>query len=990
MPVIRERRQYITQPTGVVRAGADAFGVTTGIGELADSLIQSSYKQLIDQAEKKGIDAARAVQQSRFKTLDPQTGRIEILQPPKTFGTAAANSYQKLIEQRYVASIEDDIKTLAGQMYARYENDIDGSAKFKISMEQNIDEIVKNVDPRFTELTSALGSSLLASYQTNFIQKQEQRKLELVANSGLASIDKDTTVINDLFMSVDINPTNIGSDSLNDELTETFDTIQGITDAIIEKGSDLYLTTGDTQYLNLSRDKAIKAVADSTSMLLTKVVQDNNLTENDLHAAELVINSGGNGIEKLPQSLQTVLKPVIAMTIDGYNIDKEGTIKKDKDSKPLINMIRGDLITSLNSDRVNVSNLQAEQQRINDETAKEQEQLNAIAFSNDSRKYVGDGLNGIQDQLRNNDFSGAIDAANKLIQRYETDANKNNISLSGIEAGKQEIRNLIYAKLVNGIAWNGSEDSIKIDSTGETISERSYDFTRDDAIAVNDYLRTDDISKLPEELRVPIQSAIEFAGVDSEILKNELANKVNYAIESTNITTEQLNEKLLISQINQGLGNTGDKKTRQSFNDNILIPALRNVGIENLDIGGNIFLRPDYLEFESLVKEVTLDKGIMPQDFVVAYQGVVSGNITDPQTVMNIMNFATTMDLAVDNNLSPRRILTRSFSEKEYGHFLAVSSAMKFYGTDKFPQIISNLRDLDVNSDDHLNKKRGVFGQTIQDIGGDVTKIPNNSLDAYIMAQAFIDNGITDSFVQRDLAKRMSGVLDYHIAAGGNADSFNETVKNFYDEYYRSNSGVILDPFSGLSSKTVHSLENTALGYNKPTLSKSLNAVNALLNERGANAYIGELSQGAAYDSRILDRAANVISMGDEIKGKDQLYLMPLEGGPYQNPSYVNSGNDGSFMTDNTIYMAFKKNEFGSYEPYSFVNKDGEQDFFTITYEDWYNLTFKEEFEIQRQNIEYNQTVAKMLNKVADANPDDWITRDTVATAFTFFEKEVK
>ena len=88
MPVIREKRSYFTQPVGVVRAGADSFGVTSGIGELADSLIKGSYDTLVEQAKEKGQDLARTVKQSTFKSLNPETGQVEALKPPSTGMTA--------------------------------------------------------------------------------------------------------------------------------------------------------------------------------------------------------------------------------------------------------------------------------------------------------------------------------------------------------------------------------------------------------------------------------------------------------------------------------------------------------------------------------------------------------------------------------------------------------------------------------------------------------------------------------------------------------------------------------------------------------------------------------------------------------------------------------------------------------------------------------------------------------------------------------------
>ena len=75
MAVIREKRQYMAQPIGVVRADFGSDMVDRGIGQLADTLIQGSYKGLVERAEKTGAEVAQAV--SNVRTINPETGMPE-------------------------------------------------------------------------------------------------------------------------------------------------------------------------------------------------------------------------------------------------------------------------------------------------------------------------------------------------------------------------------------------------------------------------------------------------------------------------------------------------------------------------------------------------------------------------------------------------------------------------------------------------------------------------------------------------------------------------------------------------------------------------------------------------------------------------------------------------------------------------------------------------------------------------------------------------
>ncbi|MDC0442418.1 hypothetical protein OAL94_02715, partial [Candidatus Pelagibacter sp.] len=298
MPVIREKRSYFTQPVGVVRAGADSFGVTSGIGELADSLIKGSYDTLVEQAKEKGQDLARTVKQSTFKSLNPETGQVEALKPPSTFGTAAANAYQELIETRYIASVEDEINNSAKTNFARYENDRDGYAKFKTNLESDVDSILQNVDPRFKSLTESLGSSLVASYESNFLTKKIKREQQDAINAGLQIIDNNLDAVSSSFATISFDPS-VAEDATNlADIQQNFESLQGVVDASVYQLNQMYSISDDAKVFNAGREKIALKVSDMLNQKLAEIAGQTGNTGEALHAKNVLL-SGGKGIETL-------------------------------------------------------------------------------------------------------------------------------------------------------------------------------------------------------------------------------------------------------------------------------------------------------------------------------------------------------------------------------------------------------------------------------------------------------------------------------------------------------------------------------------------------------------------------------------------------------------------------------------------------------------------------------------------------------------------
>ena len=107
MAVIKQRRQFLPQSIGVIRANTGAAEVARSVNGLANAMIETSFDELKKQARDRGQELAEVAD---LRAIDPKTGRIEALTVPTGLGRAAADAYEELIEKRYVSQTEQDFK----------------------------------------------------------------------------------------------------------------------------------------------------------------------------------------------------------------------------------------------------------------------------------------------------------------------------------------------------------------------------------------------------------------------------------------------------------------------------------------------------------------------------------------------------------------------------------------------------------------------------------------------------------------------------------------------------------------------------------------------------------------------------------------------------------------------------------------------------------------------------------------------------------------
>lgn len=116
MAVLRQKREFFTQPIGVVRANAGAAQVGESIARSAGRMAQLAYNEAAKRAEKVGRETALAVGSDKIVSLDPQTNNPVAYKPPQGFGGIAAEAYQSMITRRFEDSVNDALKKRAAEL----------------------------------------------------------------------------------------------------------------------------------------------------------------------------------------------------------------------------------------------------------------------------------------------------------------------------------------------------------------------------------------------------------------------------------------------------------------------------------------------------------------------------------------------------------------------------------------------------------------------------------------------------------------------------------------------------------------------------------------------------------------------------------------------------------------------------------------------------------------------------------------------------------
>ena len=193
MAIVRQKTTVFNKPVGVVRSNVGAQQVGSAISQAASGIQRAAFQEASVLAEKKGMDFAKAIDSGDFKTTNPVTGETTSFVSPATapseFGTIAATAYQRVVDNRYENSINNELKIKAKEVALKYPFNPEA---YKEVMSDYIANLSEGSIGKYKEFINETGQGWLASTELD-IKKQVFEKSRIdAANSIGASLSNNT------------------------------------------------------------------------------------------------------------------------------------------------------------------------------------------------------------------------------------------------------------------------------------------------------------------------------------------------------------------------------------------------------------------------------------------------------------------------------------------------------------------------------------------------------------------------------------------------------------------------------------------------------------------------------------------------------------------------------------------------------------------------------------------------------------------------------
>lgn len=159
MAITKQKRSYMNTPIGVTRfeTGEDEMWQT--VSNTAGKLGEIALKEGAKQAEQSGMDAAMAVSQANLVAFDAETGAPKALDPSLfSGGIIARDSYNRIIQSRFGASIESELKNKAAKLQLQHPYN---SKQFREEMSRYVGEMHKNAEGKWKETIKVAGTAIV-------------------------------------------------------------------------------------------------------------------------------------------------------------------------------------------------------------------------------------------------------------------------------------------------------------------------------------------------------------------------------------------------------------------------------------------------------------------------------------------------------------------------------------------------------------------------------------------------------------------------------------------------------------------------------------------------------------------------------------------------------------------------------------------------------------------------------------------------------------
>ncbi len=176
--VVREKTKVFTGNIGInTTSGTDISNSLNQISSAASNASSAFFKRADEIARQEGLDAAKDLKIDQITTLDINTGKPVALSIPKTWGITRTNAFRDMVDKRFYASIENEIRVKSKEFSQKYKRSGNYLANYRSSMKTYLASMHKESSGQYAEFIKEVGGNTIAATEPNILAYIESKQL---------------------------------------------------------------------------------------------------------------------------------------------------------------------------------------------------------------------------------------------------------------------------------------------------------------------------------------------------------------------------------------------------------------------------------------------------------------------------------------------------------------------------------------------------------------------------------------------------------------------------------------------------------------------------------------------------------------------------------------------------------------------------------------------------------------------------------------------
>ena len=187
--VVREKSKVLSGTIGInTTGGTDVSSSLNQIASAANNASQMMFTRANEIAQEEGIQAGKDLTIDQITTLDENTGKPVALSIPKTWGITRTKAFRELVDKRFYASIENEIRLKSKEYSQKYKQSGNYLANYRASMENYLVQMHKNSEGAYANFIKEVGSNTIAATEPNILSYLESK--HIAQNNAFYKIEK--------------------------------------------------------------------------------------------------------------------------------------------------------------------------------------------------------------------------------------------------------------------------------------------------------------------------------------------------------------------------------------------------------------------------------------------------------------------------------------------------------------------------------------------------------------------------------------------------------------------------------------------------------------------------------------------------------------------------------------------------------------------------------------------------------------------------------